>query len=103
MHLLVVSCFPQCSPHSPSCQQAFGLTDLQLDPGQLQFVLVCSMLSRCLMGFSLCADLSQLVAPLENKLLIKGALSWLLFLAPGLFQIMFWQHLHMSILCWPWR
>lgn len=87
MHLPVVICFGQCPPHSPGGQQGFGLTDLQLDPGQLYFVLVYSMLSRCLTDFSPCADLNQIVASLENKLFINGALSCFLFLDSGLFQI----------------
>lgn len=52
MLLPAVICFPQCSSHSPGCQQAFRLPDIQLDPGQLCFVLVYSVLSRCLMDFS---------------------------------------------------
>lgn len=39
------------------------------------------------MDFPLCTDLNQIVASLENKLFINGALSCFLFLDSGLFQI----------------
>lgn len=88
MLLPAVICFPQYSPHSPGWQQAFRLTDLQLDPGQLYYVLVYSVLSRCLMDFSPCTDLNQVVAFLKNKLFSKnGTLSCFLLLASALFQI----------------
>lgn len=75
MLLPAVICFPQCSSHSPGCQQAFRLTDLQLDPGQLYFVLVYSVLSRCLMDFSPRTDLNHVVASLKNKLLTNETFS----------------------------
>lgn len=77
---LPVICFPWCPPRSLGCQQAFGLTDLQFDPGQLYFLLVYSTPSRG-------TDFNQIVASLENKLFINGTLSCFLFLDSGLFQI----------------
>lgn len=88
MLLPVVIRFPQCPPRSPGCQQIFR-PDLQRDPAQLRFVLVCSTLSSCPTDFSPCADLNRTVDSLENKLLINGALSCFLILDSGLFQISF--------------
>lgn len=89
-HLHVLAfCYPLpwVSALHPQLQWAFGLTALQFDPGQLRFVLVYSMLSRCPMDCSPCADPNQTVVSLENKLFLNGALSCFLFLDSGLFQI----------------
>lgn len=81
-----IICFPQCSSHSPGCQQAFRLTDIQHDPGQLYFSLVCLVLSKCLMDFPPCTD-PHVVASLKNKLFTNGTLNCFLFLVSALFQI----------------